>query len=62
MTIEEIPTHTIDGILLSKQGRINIYAEKEIGKIKRELGLSQLIDERELIKRLQTIIDNIRKL
>ena len=62
MKFEEIPTHTGGGLMLSKGGRIHTYAEEEIGQIKRELIFSQLTDEGELIKRLQTIIDNINNL
>ncbi len=62
MKVEEIPTHTTDGLLLSKWGRIRTYAEEELGNISRELILAQLTNEKELIKRLTTIIDNINKL
>ncbi len=62
MTHKEIPTHTSDGLLLSKWGRIHIYAEEEISDIKWKLAFSQLTDKKELIKRLQTIIDNLNKL
>ncbi len=61
MKAEEIPTHTIDGLLLSKWGRIAVYTAEELRNISRELVFAEL-DEKELIKRLITIIDNINKL
>lgn len=62
MKFEDIPTHTPEKVLLSRQGRINVYAEYELGKLHRELVFSQMQDDKELIKRLQTIIDNINKI
>ncbi len=61
MKAEEIPTHTIDGLLLSKWGRIMIYTAEELKNISRKLTFAEL-DEKELIKQLTTIIDNINKL
>ncbi len=56
----EIPTHTSDGLELSRWGRIATYAQKEVNSVHRELVFSRLKDEKELIKRLTTIIDNIK--
>jgi hypothetical protein len=57
-----IPTHSKDGLLLSKWGRIHIYAEEELKTLYRELLFSQVQDEKELIKRLESIIHIIKEL
>ena len=57
-----MPTHSKDGLLLSRWGRIHGYAEEELKRISRELMFSQLQNEEELINRLETIIKNIKNL
>lgn len=61
MEFNNIPTHTIDGLLLSKWGRISIYAQDELTDINRKLVFAT-IDKKELIKRLKIVISNINKL
>lgn len=59
---EKIPTQSPDGLVLSKWGRISTYTEEAVGSIKRDLIFARLTDEKELINRLTTIVDNIKEI
>lgn len=55
----KVPTHTTDGLLFSKWGRISNYAKKELNDIRKRIIFVEIMDEKELVKQLTELIDTI---
>jgi hypothetical protein len=55
----KMQTHTADGLLLSKWGRITFYAQMELNNILRRLVFVETTNKEELIEQLTELIDTI---
>lgn len=55
-------THTQDGLLLSKWGRISLEIEKDIDKLKLDLWVGRIENTDELIKNLSKLLEKTKKL